>query len=403
MVKRDYYDILDVSRDASEDELKKSYRRLALKYHPDRNPNDPVAEEKFKEAAEAYDVLNDPEKRGLYDRYGHDGLQGAGFQGFGGAEDVFSSFGSIFEELFGFGGGGGRRGGRTAARTGADLRYDVQVSLEEVVSGTEKMLEFDKTETCIQCLGKRTAPGTQPTTCGTCGGMGQVERRQGFFAMRTTCPRCRGQGVVITDPCPECRGLGLVQTPKKLSVKIPPGMDENARLRLTGEGEEGTNGGPPGDLYVVVHVAPHDIFERDGTDVHCEVTISFSQAALGADVDVPSLYGPKTLTIPRGTQTRDTVVLRGCGVPHVRGGGRGDQIAHVVVRTPTRLSERQEELLREFAALGGESVSVTQRSSLFTRIARAAARLWRALTMSVATPVRRLGQMPPRPMPAGRT
>ena len=396
MAKRDYYDILDVSRDASEDELKKSYRRLALKYHPDRNPNDPVAEEKFKEAAEAYDVLNDPEKRSLYDRYGHDGLQGAGFQGFGGAEDVFSSFGSIFEELFGFSGGGGRRGGRTAARTGADLRYDVQISLEEVVSGTEKMLEFDKTETCIQCLGKRTAPGTQPATCGTCGGMGQVERRQGFFAMRTTCPHCRGQGVVITDPCPECRGLGLVQTPKKLSVKIPPGMDENSRLRLTGEGEEGTNGGPPGDLYVVVHVAPHDIFERDGTDVHCEVTISFSQAALGADVDVPSLYGPKTLTIPRGTQTRDTVVLRGCGVPHVRGGGRGDQIAHVVVRTPTRLSERQEELLREFAALGGESVSVTQRSSLFTRIARAAARLWRALARTVATPVRRLGQVAPR-------
>ena len=396
MVKRDYYEILDVSRDASEDELKKNYRRLALKYHPDRNPDDPKAEEKFKEAAEAYDVLNDPEKRSLYDRYGHDGLQGAGFQGFGGAEDVFSSFGSIFEELFGFG-GSGRRGGRTAARAGADLRYDAQITLEEVVSGTEKMLEFDKTETCIQCLGKRTAPGTQPTTCGTCGGMGQVERRQGFFAMRTTCPHCRGQGVVITDPCPECRGLGLVQTPKKLSVKIPPGMDENSRLRLIGEGEEGTNGGPPGDLYVVVHVAPHDIFERDGTDVHCEVTISFSQAALGADVEVPSLYGPKTLTIPRGTQTRDTLTLRGCGVPHVRGGGRGDQIAHVVVRTPTRLTERQEELLREFASLSGETASVTQRSSLFTRIARAAARLWHALTLSVVLPVQRLGQAPPRP------
>ena len=396
MVKRDYYEILDVSRDASEDELKKNYRKLALKYHPDRNPDDPKAEEKFKEAAEAYDVLNDPEKRSLYDRYGHDGLQGAGFQGFGGTEDVFSSFGSIFEELFGFG-GGGRRGGRPAARAGADLRYDVQVTLEEVVSGTEKMLEFDKTETCIQCLGKRTAPGTQPTTCGTCGGMGQVERRQGFFSMRTTCPHCRGQGVVITDPCPECRGLGLVQAPKKLSVKIPPGMDENSRLRLTGEGEEGTNGGPPGDLYVVVHVAPHDIFERDGVNVHCEVTISFSQAALGADVEVPSLYGPKTLTIPRGTQTRDTLILRGCGVPHVRGGGRGDQIAHVVVRTPTRLTERQEELLREFAALNGESVSVTQRSSLFTRIARAAARLWRALSLSVALPVQRLGQVSPRP------
>ena len=394
MVKRDYYEILDVSRDASEEELKKSYRRLALKYHPDRNPNDPVAEEKFKEAAEAYDVLNDSEKRGLYDRYGHDGLQGAGFQGFGGTEDVFSSFGSIFEELFGF--GGGRRGGRTAARTGADLRYDVQISLEEVVSGAEKMLEFDKTETCIQCLGKRTAPGTQPTTCNTCGGIGQVERRQGFFAMRTTCPQCRGQGVIITDPCHECRGLGLVQTPKKLSVKIPPGMDESSRLRLTGEGEEGTSGGAPGDLYVVVHVAPHDTFERDGVNVHCEVTVSFSQAALGADVEVPSLYGPKTLTVPRGTQSRDTLVLRGCGVPLVRGGGRGDQIAHIAVRTPTRLSERQEELLREFAALNGESISTTQRSSLFTRIARAAARLWRSFTLSMALQSRRLGQVPPR-------
>ena len=394
MVKRDYYEILDVSRDASEEELKKSYRRLALKYHPDRNPNDPVAEEKFKEAAEAYDVLNDSEKRGLYDRYGHDGLQGAGFQGFGGTEDVFSSFGSIFEELFGF--GGGRRGGRTAARTGADLRYDVQISLEEVVSGAEKMLEFDKTETCIQCLGKRTAPGTQPTTCNTCGGIGQVERRQGFFAMRTTCPQCRGQGVIITDPCHECRGLGLVQTPKKLSVKIPPGMDESSRLRLTGEGEEGTSGGAPGDLYVVVHVAPHDTFERDGVNVHCEVTVSFSQAALGAEVEVPSLYGPKTLTVPRGTQSRDTLVLRGCGVPLVRGGGRGDQIAHIAVRTPTRLSERQEELLREFAALNGESISTTQRSSLFTRIARAAARLWRSFTLSMALQSRRLGQVPPR-------
>lgn len=396
MVKRDYYEILDVSRDASDEELKKSYRRLALKYHPDRNPDDPVAEERFKEAAEAYDVLNDPEKRSLYDRFGHDGLQGAGFQGFGGSEDVFSSFGSIFEELFGFSGGGGRRGGRAAARTGSDLRYDLQISLEEVVSGTEKMLEFDKTETCIQCLGKRTAPGTQPTTCGTCGGMGQVERRQGFFAMRTTCPHCRGQGVIITDPCKECRGLGLVQTPKKLSVKIPPGMDENSRLRLTGEGEEGTNGGAPGDLYVVVHVAPHDTFERDGVNVHSEVTVSFSQAALGADVEVPSLYGARTLTVPRGTQTRDTLVLRGCGVPHMRGGGRGDQIAHIVVRTPTRLSERQEELLREFAALNGESDSVSQRSSLYTRITRAAARLWRSLTLSMALPDRLLGQAPPR-------
>jgi molecular chaperone DnaJ len=358
MAKRDYYEILGVSRSATEEEIKKSYRKLALKYHPDRNPDDPEAEEKFKEAAEAYEVLHDPEKRSLYDRYGHEGLQSAGFQGFQGFDDIFSSFGSIFEEFFGF---GGRQRGRRAGRAGADLRYDLQITFEEAVFGAEKVLEFEKRETCIQCLGKRTAPGTSPATCSTCGGLGQVERRQGFFALRTTCPHCRGEGVLITNPCPACRGTGIVRAPKKLSVKIPAGVDDGARLRLTGEGEEGSNGGPPGDLYVVIHVAPHEFFERHGNDVHCQVPISFPQAALGADVEIPSLYGPQTLTIPRGTQTGETLLLRGCGVPDVRNGRRGDQIVHIVVKTPTHLSARQEELLREFAALDGENTKAKKR------------------------------------------
>ncbi|MBM3223112.1 MAG: molecular chaperone DnaJ [Candidatus Tectomicrobia bacterium] len=353
MAKRDYYEVLSVSRTATEDDIKKSYRKLAFQYHPDRNPNNPEAEEKFKEASEAYEVLHDADKRRIYDQYGHDGLQKNGFQGFSGFEDVFSSFGGIFEELFGF---SGRRGGsgRSAARSGADLRYDVQLTFEEAVFGTEKVLEFEKMETCMHCLGKRTAPGSRPVTCSTCNGHGQVERRQGFFTLRTTCPTCRGEGSRITDPCKECRGLGVVQLPKKLSVKIPAGVDDGARLRLSGEGEEGSNGGPAGDLYVILHVAAHEFFERHGTDVHCQVPISFAQAALGTDLEVPSLHGPQTLAIPRGTQTGDRLTLRSCGVPELRGEGRGHQIVHIVVKTPTQLTERQEELLREFAALDGE-------------------------------------------------
>ncbi|MEE8300817.1 MAG: molecular chaperone DnaJ [Candidatus Tectomicrobia bacterium] len=360
MAKQDYYELLGVSRNATEEEIKKSYRKLALKYHPDRNPNNPEAEEQFKQAAEAYEVLHDSEKRSLYDRYGHEGLQSAGFQGFQGFDDIFSSFGSIFEDFFGFG-GGGRQRGRRAGRAGADLRYDQQISFEEAVFGTEKVLEFEKMETCIHCLGKRTAPGTSPTTCATCGGIGQVERRQGFFALRTTCPHCRGEGTMITKPCPECRGDGMVRTPKKLSVKIPAGVDEGARLRLTSEGEEGVNGGPSGDLYVVIYVKPHEFFERDANNVHCHVPISFPQAALGADIEVPSLHGLQTLTIPRGVQTGETLSLHGCGIPDVRSGRKGDQIVHIEVKTPTHLSARQEELLRELATFEGEETKARKR------------------------------------------
>jgi molecular chaperone DnaJ len=333
-----------------------------LQYHPDRNPDDPAAEEKFKEASEAYDVLHDPEKRSLYDRYGHEGLRNAGFQGFQGFDDVFSNFGSIFEDLFGFGAGGGRRSGRTSVRSGADLRYNLEVPFEDAVFGAEKILEFDKMETCVHCLGKRTAPGTQATTCHTCNGVGQVERRQGFFAVRTTCPQCRGEGSTITDPCPQCRGRGQVSAPKKLAVKVPAGVDDGARLRLVGEGEEGTNGGPPGDLYVVISVDSHDLFERHGNDVHCQINLSFPQAALGAEIDAPSLYEEtQSLTIPRGTQNGETLVVRGGGIPDVRSGRRGDQIVHISVQTPTHLTERQEELLREFAVLEGEATRPKKR------------------------------------------
>ncbi len=361
MAKRDYYDVLGVSRSSTDDEIKKAYRKLALQYHPDRNPDNPEAEERFKEASEAYDVLQDPEKRSLYDRYGHEGLRNAGFQGFQGFDDVFSSFGSIFEDLFGFG-TGSRRGGRGSARAGADLRYDLRVTFEEAVFGAERILEFDKQETCVHCLGKRTAPGTQPTTCSTCGGIGQVERRQGFFALRTPCPQCRGEGTLIQTPCPKCRGRGVVQAPKKLSVKVPAGVDDGARLRLVGEGEEGTSSGPPGDLYVMISVQPHEFFERHGNNIHCQLPISFPQAALGAEVDVPSLYEEgQMLTIPRGTQNGETLSLRGNGIPDVRSGRRGDQIIHIVVQTPTYLTEQQEELLREFAALDGDSTRPKKR------------------------------------------
>jgi molecular chaperone DnaJ len=358
MAKRDYYEVLEIARTATEDEIKKSYRKLALKYHPDRNPDDATAEEKFKEAAEAYEVLHDPEKRGLYDRFGHEGLQNAGFRGFQGFDDIFSNFGSIFEEFFGM---GGRRGGRRAARTGADLRYDLQIAFEEAVFGTEKIIEFEKLETCIHCLGKRTAPGKSPVTCNTCGGIGQVERRQGFFALRTVCPHCQGEGVRITDPCPACRGAGMANATKKLSVKIPAGIDTGARLRLSGEGEEGSQGGPPGDLYVVVHVQAHEFLERHGNDVHCQIPISLPQAALGAEIEVQSLHGPQMLTIPRGIQTGEALTLRGSGIPDVRGGRRGDHIVHIVVKTPTNLTPRQEELLQEFATLDGENTKGKKR------------------------------------------
>jgi molecular chaperone DnaJ len=346
--KRDYYEVLGVRRNATEDDLKSAYRKLALQYHPDRNPGDKQAEEQFKEAAEAYEVLRDREKRSLYDQFGHAGLEGSGFSGFGGFEDIFSSFGDIFEGLFGF---GGRTQSRSRMQRGADLRYDLTLGFMQAAFGTEMEIDVTKLEHCAECGGTGSEKGSQPETCRQCGGSGQVSRSQGFFTVRTTCPVCRGNGRVITRPCPSCRGGGSVRATKRVSVKIPAGVDNGSRLRLSGEGEAGALGGPPGDLYVFIHVQAHDFFERRENDVICQVSVSFIQAALGDQISVPTLEGKKTLDIPKGTQPGDVFYFEGQGIPSLRTRKRGDQIIQVAVKTPTGLSKRQEELLKEFARL----------------------------------------------------
>jgi molecular chaperone DnaJ len=353
-IKRDYYEILSVSRNATDNDLKAAYRKLALKYHPDRNPDDKTAEEKFKEAAEAYEVLRDPQKRSLYDQYGHAGLQNTGFQGFGGFEDIFSSFGDIFEDFFGF---TSRRRSRSRAMPGADLRYDLNLDFMEAVFGSETEIEIDKRQTCNECGGSGCETGTEPESCRHCGGAGQVSRSQGFFTVRTTCPTCRGNGRIIPYPCPKCRGTGQVMASKKVAVKIPAGVDHGSRLRLTGEGEPGVYGGPPGDLYVFIHVQPHEFFKRQDTDIICEIPISFVQAALGDKISVATLNGKKTLEIPKGTQPGDIFYFRGEGIPALTGRGRGDQIIQVAIKTPTHLTKKQEALLHEFAKLESKKLS----------------------------------------------
>jgi molecular chaperone DnaJ len=346
--KRDYYEILGLNRNASESEIKANYRKLAMKYHPDRNPGDKAAEEKFKEAAEAYEVLRDPQKRSLYDQYGHQGLEGSGFSGFSGFEDIFSSFGDIFEDFFGFSTG---RRSRGRANRGADLRYDISLSFMEAAFGKETEINVEKRETCPECNGTMCEPGTQAETCSQCNGTGQVSRTQGFFTVRTTCPYCRGRGQSVPNPCSHCRGAGKVRINKRVAVKIPGGVDSGSRLRLTGEGESGAYGGPPGDLYVFIHVQPHDFFERDGTNIICHIPISFVQASLGDKIAVPTLNGEKILEIPKGTQYGDIFRLAGEGIPSLRDGRRGEQIIQVEVRTPTNLTKKQESLLKEFAKL----------------------------------------------------
>ena len=345
VTKRDYYEVLGVNRNATQDELKSSYRKLALKYHPDRNPGNKEAEEKFKEASEAYEVLRDSQKRRIYDQFGHQGLEGSGFSGFSGFEDIFSSFGSIFEDIFGFNTG---QRSRTRAQRGSDLRYDLTLDFMQAAFGTETRINVEKMEICPSCQGSSCEPGTYPETCGSCRGSGQVSRSQGFFTVRTTCPQCRGNGQTISSPCKGCRGAGQVLANKTVSVKIPAGVDDGSRLRLTGEGAAGVYGGPPGDLYVFIHVKAHDFFQRDNNDVICRVEISFIQAALGASISVPTLKSTKTLEIPKGTQPGDQFRFRGEGIPSLRTGQRGDQIIQIVIKTPTNLNKKQQALLREF-------------------------------------------------------
>lgn len=346
MAKRDYYEVLGVERGASDAELKKAYRRLAMKFHPDRNPDDKEAEDKFKEANEAYEVLTDANKRAAYDQYGHAGVDpnmgAGGAGGFGGG-----NFSDIFGDVFGdiFGGGGGR--GRSSVQRGSDLRYTLELDLEEAVRGTSVTIRVPTLAACNTCDGSGAKKGTSPVTCTTCGGHGQVRMQQGFFSVQQTCPRCHGTGKMIADPCNDCHGHGRVEEQKTLSVKVPAGVDTGDRIRLAGEGEAGVNGGPAGDLYVVVSVREHKIFQRDGKNLYCEVPISFADAALGGELEVPTLDGRVKLKIPDGAQTGKLFRLRGKGVTPVRGGSAGDLLCRVVVETPVNLTKRQRELLEE--------------------------------------------------------
>ena len=349
MEEKDYYKILGVSRNATEDEIKKSYRKVAMEHHPDRNPGNKEAEEKFKLASEAYEVLRDPEKREIYDRYGIEGLKGTGFTGFRGFDDIFSAFGDVFQDFFGFGPTHRRR---TAARPGSDLRYDVKISFFDAAFGKEAEIEIPKNIACEVCGGTGAKPGTHSTQCPSCKGTGQVTRSQGFFTISTTCSQCRGEGSIVPHPCKECRGYGKVKKIKKIQVKIPPGVDTGSKLRIRGEGEEGERGGPPGDLFVFIYVEPHDFFSREGDDVICQIPISFTQAALGTEIEVPTLNGAKNLKIPKGSESGEIFRIKGEGFPRIRGYGRGDEIVQVMVRTPKNLTKRQEELLREFEEVG---------------------------------------------------
>ncbi len=362
MTKRDYYEVLEVDTQADGSQIKKAYRRLALQYHPDRNTGDKQAEEKFKEAAEAYEVLSDSQKRQMYDQFGHAGLQQSGFQGFRNFDDIFSSFGDIFEEFFGF---GGARGGRRARR-GADLRYDVSVEFMEAVFGKEMEVEIRRHEPCETCRGTGAVDGASPSVCATCGGRGQVTRSQGFFSVSTTCPTCHGAGSVITDPCKKCGGDGLVLNAKKLSFKIPPGVESGSRLRLQGEGELGQMGGPPGDLYVFIRVEDHELFRRAGDDVVVGVPVTYSQAALGGTVAIPTLEGTETLTIPQGTQSGQEFRVASKGIARLRGRGRGDLVVVAYIDTPNKVTKEQEELLRNLAELEGAEVA-PEKKRLFSR------------------------------------
>ncbi len=352
MAKRDYYEVLGVNRDASDEEIKKSYRKLAMKWHPDRNPDNVKAEENFKEAKEAYEILSDPQKRAAYDQYGHAGVDPSA--GAGGPGAGMGGFGDIFSDIFGDIFAGGARQGRSTVFRGADLRYNLEITLEQAARGFETRIRIPTMSQCETCNGSGARAGTQPQTCPTCRGAGQVRVSQGPFSIAQTCPRCHGSGKIIPNPCANCGGAGRVKHQKTLSVKIPAGVDEGDRVRLSGEGEPGVNGGPPGDLYVQVHVKPHGVFQRDNDDLHCEMPVSFTVAALGGEIEIPTLDGSARLKVPAETQSGKAFRLRGKGIKGVRSHAPGDLICHVVVETPVHLTERQKELLREFEAINQE-------------------------------------------------
>ena len=346
MAKRDYYDVLGVAKNASDDELKKAYRKLAMKYHPDRNPDSKEAEEKFKEAKEAYEVLGDEQKRAAYDRYGHAGVDpNAAGMGGGMGGGFADAFGDIFGEIFG--GGGGRRGGGPQVYRGADLKYALEITLEQAAAGFDTEIRVPSWENCDTCHGSGAKPGTSPKTCPTCNGQGTVHMRQGFFSIQQTCPNCHGTGKIIPEPCPSCNGAGRIKRQKTLEVKIPAGINEGMRIRSSGNGEPGPNGGPPGDLYIEIRVKQHDIFERDGDDLHCTVPVPMTLAALGGSIEVPTLGGKVEIELPEGTQHGKTFRLRGKGIKGIRSSYPGDLYAHITLETPIKLTEHQRKLLKE--------------------------------------------------------
>ncbi len=364
---KDFYSILGLDRSASSEDVKKAYRKLALKYHPDKNPNDKEAEEKFKEISTAYEVLSDPEKRRRYDQYGHEAYTRSGGRGAGGGAGGFGGVDpfDIFNEVFGGGGGAGGsifdsffgggqtsrggRGGRRGPAAGRDIVYEMEIDFEDAVFGADKKIELTRPVSCDNCGGSGAKPGTSPSTCGQCGGSGTISMNQGFFSVRQHCPYCQGQGQTISDPCPTCQGVGKVRRRKTIQVHIPVGVDNGSRLRVGGEGEAGERGGPPGDLYVILHVKPHDLFRREGNDIYCDVPVPFHIAALGGTITVPTISGSGKLKIPAGTQSGAVLRLRGKGMPSVRGHGRGDQHVKVQVEVPTKLSHKQKQKVQELS------------------------------------------------------
>ena len=370
MAKRDYYEVLGIQKNASADEIKKAYRKLARQHHPDANPDDPNAEAKFKEISEAYVVLSDPDKRAGYDHFGHEGANmGAGGQGYaGGGFGDLGGFGDIFDMFFG--GAAGRR--RSGPERGSDIRTDLEITLKEAAFGLERELRIPRVETCSTCGGSRAAAGSKPQTCTACNGTGQIQYTQntafGRIMQTRTCDRCRGTGQIIDKPCPTCHGTGQVRKNRNIKVKVPPGVDNGSRLRLAGEGESGTRGGPPGDLYVYIHVKPHKVFKREGDDLICDIPVTYTQAALGDEFDVPTLDGEARLKIPEGTQSGTIFRMKGKGIPHINGYGQGDQHVRVKVITPTKLNDRQKELLKEFSSIDNERQKSSGEKSFFEKM-----------------------------------